>query len=75
MGEDLGVSKNLKGIQLILGSNDILFKAADMNSIGAAYKKLKEKLFVVENPDRKDNFRVDKAAYTKLMLEFLTRVN
>jgi len=55
--------KNLQAVQLIVGSNDVLFKSTDYDALIKAHKKLIAKVWVVENPDRKDNFKVDKAAY------------
>ena len=51
-------------IKLFIGSNDILFTPADMEALQAKQKKLIDKvIYIIENPDRKDNFDVDKAAY------------
>ncbi|MEM0996021.1 MAG: alpha/beta hydrolase [Bacteroidota bacterium] len=67
------LKNNFKNVLLIIGSNDALFKLADMEKIAAKQKKMFEKkIFVVENPDRKDNFRVDRAAYFTRMGEFLS---
>ncbi len=67
--------KHLELVQLIVGSNDILMKEADMKALIAtdkvAGKKLNKAIYVVENPDRKDNFRVDKAGYIKVLGEAL----
>jgi len=64
--------KNLAGVLLIIGSNDMLFSVADMNALHALNKKIVDKeILVVENPDRKDNFRVDKAAYFNRIKAFL----
>jgi pimeloyl-ACP methyl ester carboxylesterase len=70
--------KNLKKITLIVGSNDRVYKLADMQALQSKNKvtrKLIDKdIFVVENPDRKDNFRVAKAAYTaRLMAGLATK--
>jgi pimeloyl-ACP methyl ester carboxylesterase len=61
-----------KQVLLIIGSNDILFKVDDMKALQKKQPKVVSKdIFVVPNPDRIDNFLVDKAAYFKVMLEFL----
>lgn len=59
-------------VQIIVGSNDLLYKVSDMESLSAKQKKqFTKKIYVVENPDRKDNFKVDKSAYFKVIKEFL----
>lgn len=59
-------------VKLIIGSNDVLFRPTDMETLQKKQKKLVEKdIYVVENPDRKDNFRIDKAAYFNEIKEFL----
>ena len=64
--------KNLKGVKLIVGTNDILFNTDDMKGLQKSAPKIIDKeIYVVENPDRKDNFELDKAAYAKVVLEFL----
>lgn len=64
--------KNLNRIGLIVGSNDKLYKLADMKKLQAKQKKLVVKdILVVENPDRKDNFRVNKAAYMARVMSWL----
>ena len=64
--------KNLKGVQLIIGSNDALFTLDDMKKLQKTSPKIVSKdIYVVENPDKKDNFMIDKAAYTKVLLNFL----
>lgn len=68
---DLAPQVKMTGILLIIGSNDILFKVDDMKTLQAKQKKLVKEIYVVENPDRIDNFLVDKAAYFKKMTEFL----
>lgn len=63
--------KNLQQVKLIIGSNDILFNKADMKNLQAKSKLVNKKVYVVENPNRRDNFSVDKSAYSKVILEFL----
>lgn len=63
--------KNLKIVQIIVGSNDILFKPDDYGEFAKLHKKLVEKPWIVENPDQKDNFKVDKAAYYAKVKEIL----
>lgn len=61
-----------KSVLLMIGSNDILYKVDDMEKLVAKQKKIVSKdIYVVENPDRKDNFRIDKAGYFGAMSEFL----
>ncbi len=66
------LKNNKKSVQLIIGSNDILYKEEDMRKLQKKQSKVVSKeIFVVENPDRKDNFRINKAAYFGVMGEFL----
>lgn len=66
------IKGNTKNIQLIVGSNDILFKDSDYKAMMGKQKKLFAKtIYVVPNPDGKDNFRVSKADYFKVISEFL----
>jgi pimeloyl-ACP methyl ester carboxylesterase len=68
------VRKSLKSVLLIIGSNDILFKAADMKTLQAKQPKIIEKeIYVVPNPDRNDNFLLDKATFVKTVEAFLSR--
>lgn len=65
-------AKNIEGIKIIIGSNDLLFKPEDMEVFAKLQKKIVDKdIYVVENPDRKDNFRVDKSEYFRTISEFL----
>lgn len=64
--------KNLKSVKLIIGSNDALFNKEDMAILMKEAPKLINKdIYVVENPDRKDNFSANEKAYTEMMLTFL----
>lgn len=63
--------KFLQTVQIIVGSNDILFKPSDYEGWSKTHKKLINKVWVVENPDRKDNFKVDKSAYYGKIKEIL----
>ena len=66
-------AKNLEKILLIVGSNDALFNTADMKSLIKKQPKLFHKTpYIVENPDRKDNFLIDKSAYFEQIENFLT---
>lgn len=72
---DQAPSKTLKGIQLIIGTNDVLFKVSDMEKLKGKQKNYfdkKEGIYVVENPDQKDNFKVDKSAYFGVIKTFLS---
>jgi pimeloyl-ACP methyl ester carboxylesterase len=67
--------KNLQKVKLIIGSNDILYNVADMKDLYSKSKKLIDKeIYVVENPDRKDNFKADKAGYFKVINDFLNTI-
>lgn len=68
---DIAPKNSLKKIMLIIGSNDVLFKSEDMKTLADKQKKLFAPTFIVENPDRIDNFKVDKAAYFKKIEEML----
>jgi len=64
--------KNLTGVKLIVGSNDILFTTEDYKTLQkSSPKMINGDIYVVENPDRKDNFTIDNEAYTKVVLGFL----
>lgn len=60
-----------KQVLLIIGSNDILFKVDDMKTLQKKQPKNFAPLYVVTNPDRIDNFLVDKVAYSKTIAEFM----
>ncbi|MBP6640912.1 MAG: alpha/beta hydrolase [Bacteroidia bacterium] len=61
-----------KQVLLIIGSNDILFKVDDMKALQKKQPKMVAKdIYVVTNPDRLDNFIVDKAAYFKVVSDFM----
>jgi pimeloyl-ACP methyl ester carboxylesterase len=63
---------NLKKVGIIVGSNDKLYQVDDMKGLAAKSKKLVDKnIYVVENPDRKDNFLVDQAAYMAQVKKWL----
>ncbi len=55
--------ENLKGILLIIGSNDILFNRMDMEKLRQLNKKLISPIEVIENPSRMDNFKANKEKY------------
>lgn len=65
--------KHLAAIQLIVGSHEELLDEEGMKELVTAAKptKIPFKIHVVQNPDQKDNFSIDKAAYSKVMLDFL----
>ncbi len=60
-----------KKILLIIGSNDELYSPMDMETLKKKQKKIVEDVYVVENPDRKDNFRIDRSAYFQQVRAFL----
>ena len=64
-------AKNLTSILLLIGSNDILYSPSNMEDLRKKQKKLVANVLVVENPDRKDNFKLDKAAYFQRIKEFM----
>ncbi|MEM7101902.1 MAG: alpha/beta fold hydrolase [Bacteroidota bacterium] len=64
-------SKNFDKILFIIGSNDILFTSTDYKRIMQSQSDLNASLQVIENPDRTDNFKADKAAYMKAVGKFL----
>lgn len=58
------IKGNTKKIFLIIGSNDALYKPENYKAMIIKQKKSFVKdVFTIENPDQKDNFRVDKANY------------
>lgn len=69
---DLAPAANLEKVMLIIGSNDALYKPADMKALQAKQKKLVATIYEVNNPDRLDNFMVDKAAYFGAITKFLS---
>lgn len=69
---DLAPASNLEKVILIIGSNDILYKIADMKTLQAKQKKLVSTIYEVTNPNRLDNFMVDKAAYFGAITKFLS---
>lgn len=62
---------NYKDVLLIIGSNDILMKEADMKAMQKKQPKIIKKIYVVNNPDGQDNFMVDKSAYFTTIGTFL----
>lgn len=68
---DLAPAATLEKVMLIIGTNDILYKLDDMKTLQAKQKKLVSTLYEVTNPDRQDNFLVDKAAYFGAIQKFL----
>ena len=60
-----------KKVLLMVGSNDILFKKRDMDKLKGLNSKVFVHISVVENPDRKDNFSVNKAVYFNAVSSFL----
>ena len=71
--DPISMKGQTKKVKLIVGSNDRLFKSSDYTALFAKQKASVDKtVLVVENPDRKDNFRIDKAGYSAAMLAFLS---
>jgi len=62
--------KHLQMVKLIIGSNDVLFTVDDMKKLMKS-ALVDKSVYVVENPDRKDNFQIDMAAYGKVISDFL----
>ena len=73
LGSAPGITKgHTKKVKLIVGSNDKLFKASDMKTLQAKQKTIVDRnIYVVENPDRRDNFSVNTTAYFKAIKTFL----
>lgn len=70
--EPVVLKNGYKNVLLIIGSNDILFKVDDMKALQKKQPKVVAKdIYVVTNPDRIDNFTVDKAAYFKVISTFM----
>jgi pimeloyl-ACP methyl ester carboxylesterase len=67
---DLEPAANIKGVLIVVGSNDVLYSAEDYELLKQKQKKLVE-IEVIDNPDRQDNYLVDKAAYASLLGDFL----
>lgn len=68
----LAPGKNLTAVKLIIGSNDILYELDDMKTLQkAAPKVFNKEIYVIENPDREDNYSVDSTAYSEVLLNFL----
>lgn len=67
------LKNNVKEILLIVGDNDALMNAADMKALQKKQPKIVKKVYVVANPDRIDNFTVDKAAYFTEVGTFLNQ--
>ncbi len=64
-------SRSLKGILIIVGSNDPLFSDQDMERLRAKRDLLIKPIFVIENPDNKANFLADSEAYWKRIGQFI----
>lgn len=63
--------ENLKGILLIIGSNDVLFNSKDMEKLRSQNRKLVWPIRVIENPSRMDNFKANKEKYFVTIAGFL----
>ena len=68
---DAEPSKSLKGILLIVGNNDPLFKISDMEELRKKRKTLIRSVVVINNPDRLNNFMADRQSYASEMISFL----
>lgn len=68
---DNAKTATLTGILIIVGSNDMLYSQNDYTSLSNKQPKTVRKTYVVENPDRKDNFLVDKDAYMNAIVDLL----
>lgn len=67
---DLNPSASLTGVLLIIGSEDHFFTEKDMDMLAKKQKKFTQ-VKVMGGGDGKDNFKADKAAYFKMIKEFL----
>ena len=65
--------KSLQGVKIIVGSNDILYSIDDMKKLQGLLKehKFTNKIYVIENPDRKDNFQRDVSGYVTAVSEVM----
>lgn len=64
------VGKNLKGVKLIVGSNEKILPVKDMNKLKAK-SDLVHDIYVVENPDNIDNFQISQTDYYNVVSSFL----
>lgn len=60
-----------KKIMLIAGSNDIICEKEDLTRLKAKNKKVITDVIIIDNPDRKDNFRINKDNYMSRIKTFL----
>lgn len=60
-----------KEVFLIIGSDDKLFSQKDMAKLKEQGGKVIQDIFVVENPDRKDNFQINMKNYMSKVSQFL----
>lgn len=65
--------ENLKGILLVVGSNDPLFERTDMEKLRQLNKRLISPIKVIENPSRMDNFKANKEKYFAEISAFLDK--
>lgn len=65
-------SKNLKGILIIIGSDDKLFKYEDMKTLAKMQKKI-TKIHGIINPNNIDNFMSNKEKYFEKIQWFLKK--
>lgn len=64
---------NLKGVLLLVGSNDPLFSSSDMEKLRQRNKKLVSPIEVIENPSRMDNFKANKEKYYSEISAFIDK--
>ncbi len=69
---DLPPQKTLEKILLIIGNYDPLLKLDDMKSLKKKQPEIIAPIYEVTNPDRIDNFLVDKVGYTEAIKKFLS---
>ena len=65
--------ENLKGILLIIGSNDPLMRRNDMEKLRQLDKSLISPIEVVNNPSRMDNFKANKEKYFSEISAFIDK--
>lgn len=70
---DIAPPTNLEKVMLIIGSNDILFKVADMKTLQKKQPKIVTNIHEVNNPDRLDNFIADKVSYSEALKKILSK--
>ena len=71
--ETLALKSNdqFRGILFITGSNNLLFEAAEIESLSTINSEIKTELYMVDNPSGTDNYRVDRSRYIRKIFTFM----